>query len=343
MTTINQLSSTDAIVGGDLLLVWSTTNSDSRKASVNVLLDYIQDNFVLNSVAGADKALQFNNASVLGGASSVKVIAAGTGLNFTGVAQPAAAAATGVNLFSTNELGGAILSVRDGFATETFLQESMAHRATVIFTPFSTTAHASLGMSTDDAGTVSGASNSTIGAYWNHATAATANTDASCGGAITNLFGTLGYYYCSTLLFPDAGYGSGSTGTRFAAGVVSSAKTNAVSSDTFASAGAGFRYSTNANDTNFMFVGNNGTSTATQDTGMVFAINKLYQFEMYCPPNGATIYWRIKNLTDNLVRTGNTTSVPPSATGLFFHAGLRTLTTTSRNLQFKRVYVQSFT
>ena len=50
MTTINQLSSTDSIVGGDLLLVWSTTNSDSRKASVNVLLDYIQDNYVLNSV-----------------------------------------------------------------------------------------------------------------------------------------------------------------------------------------------------------------------------------------------------------------------------------------------------
>jgi hypothetical protein len=342
MATINQLSAASTLSAGDLIAVFSTDNGDARKASLTVLLNYIEANLT-NASLGNDKALQYNNNSIAAGASNVGVIGDGTGLAFSGVSQPAAAAATGVNLFATNELGGAMLSVRDGFATETFLQESMAHRQTVIFTPFSTIAHASLGMSTDDAGTVSGASNSAIGAYWSHATAATANTDASCGGAITNLFGTLGYYYCSTLLFPDGSYGSGSTGTRFAAGAVSSAKTNAVSSDTFASAGVGFRYSTNANDTNFMFVGNNGTTTATQDTGMVFAINKLYQFEIYCPPNGTTIYWRIKNLTDNLVRTGSTTSVPPSATGLFFHAGLRTLTTTARNLQFKRVYVQSFT
>ena len=341
MTTINQLSSTDSIVGGDLLLVWSTTNSDSRKASVNVLLDYIQDNYVLNSVAGSDKSLQYNNASVLGGASSVGVIAAGTGLSFTGVAQPAAASTGGVNLFASNELGRAILSVRDDNAFEAFLQESYAHRSIHEFKPFNTTSHSSLGMAADDRGTVTGTANSTIGFYWQHASAATLNAEAIVGSLVAGAASNLGFYFCATMLFPDGSYGTGATGTRAAAGLIASNLSNLVSGDTLGATGCGFQYSTSRSDVNWLFRSNNGTSESSQDTGIIFASNKLYQFEIYIPVGGAAVFWRIKNLTDGTRQSGTTTSVPASATMLFMGAGLRTLTTTARNVQFKRLYFQS--
>lgn len=44
MSNINQLSSTSSLQGGDLLVVWSTNNGDSRKASVTSLMDYVNAN-----------------------------------------------------------------------------------------------------------------------------------------------------------------------------------------------------------------------------------------------------------------------------------------------------------
>ena len=42
MTNINQLSSLDTIQLGDLLAVWSTNNGDTRKASMSLLLSFMQ-------------------------------------------------------------------------------------------------------------------------------------------------------------------------------------------------------------------------------------------------------------------------------------------------------------
>lgn len=47
MTNINQLSSLDTIQLGDLLAVWSTNNGDTRKASMNLLLSFMQANLTL--------------------------------------------------------------------------------------------------------------------------------------------------------------------------------------------------------------------------------------------------------------------------------------------------------
>jgi len=46
MSQINQLSSTETISGGDLLALWKTNNGDTRKASITLLMEYIQANFV---------------------------------------------------------------------------------------------------------------------------------------------------------------------------------------------------------------------------------------------------------------------------------------------------------
>lgn len=44
MANINQLSSLDSISLGDLIAVWATNNGDTRKASMSLLLSFMQDN-----------------------------------------------------------------------------------------------------------------------------------------------------------------------------------------------------------------------------------------------------------------------------------------------------------
>lgn len=46
MTTINQLSTSTPTMG-DLVVIWSAANSDSRKASISALRDLLQQNFTV--------------------------------------------------------------------------------------------------------------------------------------------------------------------------------------------------------------------------------------------------------------------------------------------------------
>jgi hypothetical protein len=296
------------------------------------------------AVGGSVGQLQYNNSGSFGGASSVRVIGAGSGLNFTGVAMPAAATASTVNLFASNELGRAFLTVRDDTASEAFLQESLAHRSVAQWLPFGSSAHATIGMQTDDRGTVTGAFDASIGHYWQHASAAIANTEALTGGLMASVCRNLGFYYAATMRFPDANYGSGATGARLAAGVVASNLSNLVIGDTMGAAGCGFQYSTSRGDTNWQFLTHDGTSQSRVDTNMAFAVAKLFQLEIFCAPTGGMIFWRIKNLTDGTAQSGSVTvTLPPTTTALFVMGGLRTLTTAIRNVQFKRVYMMGLT
>jgi hypothetical protein len=55
MTTINQLSAVDAVVSSDQVPIYSSTNGDARKASMNVLKEYI----LANATANDDKVTQY--------------------------------------------------------------------------------------------------------------------------------------------------------------------------------------------------------------------------------------------------------------------------------------------
>lgn len=55
MATINQLSQIDQLQLADLLVVYSTSNSDSRKASITQLKDLLQESLSL----GDDKTTQY--------------------------------------------------------------------------------------------------------------------------------------------------------------------------------------------------------------------------------------------------------------------------------------------
>lgn len=47
MTNINQLSSLDSLSGGDQIPVWATSNGDTRKSSLTLLLSWMQSNLSL--------------------------------------------------------------------------------------------------------------------------------------------------------------------------------------------------------------------------------------------------------------------------------------------------------
>jgi hypothetical protein len=109
-------------------------------------------------------------------------------------------------------------------------------------------------------------------------------------------------------------------------------------------AGCGFQFSTSRGDTNWQFLTHDGTAQTRVDTNMAFAVAKLFLFEMFCAPGASTVFWRIKNLSDGTVQSGSITlTLPPTTTALFVMGGLRTLTTTIRNVQFKRIYAMGIT
>lgn len=62
MATINQLSAVDALSDGDLLPVYQTSNGDARKASLSVLVAYLQGKLT----ASDDKLSQYAAPSATG-------------------------------------------------------------------------------------------------------------------------------------------------------------------------------------------------------------------------------------------------------------------------------------
>ena len=56
MTTINRLSATDTLTGGDLLPVYKASQGDARKASLSTLLAYINANATISGVQASQYA-----------------------------------------------------------------------------------------------------------------------------------------------------------------------------------------------------------------------------------------------------------------------------------------------
>lgn len=99
MANINQLSALSSISSSDLLVLWSTANGDSRKAAVNALLTFMQNNLVFDQTDlfttqySAPSATGFT-ATVTDGTDNIHLILTPTGDFATGtIALPTAATA----------------------------------------------------------------------------------------------------------------------------------------------------------------------------------------------------------------------------------------------------------
>jgi hypothetical protein len=64
-----------------------------------------------------------------------------------------------------------------------------------------------------------------------------------------------------------------------------------------------------AADTTWQFMHNDGTGTATKvNTTITITDDKLLEFFIFCPPNGSTIYWELRDLEAPSTATGSVTT-----------------------------------
>lgn len=90
MTDINQLSSADTLTAGDLLPIWRTNNSDTRKTSLTTLASYLQSSsgFALLASAQTFTAQQtLTSGLVLQTATAASIASAANAINTTNKVQ----------------------------------------------------------------------------------------------------------------------------------------------------------------------------------------------------------------------------------------------------------------
>lgn len=250
-------------------------------------------------------------------------------------------------------LGGRMLLRTIGPAgVATPLQPSFFQNQIVIVSTGLTTTVQTIGNTVTSVGTVSHpAPTEQYGYMANFVSAATAA--ATCGtGNATALWqrGTLpggsgGFFFNTRLAFPDTTYDQtgASTGTRIFVGLTSGTMALSASSDDPAGHMAGFfRRHVNgaAQDTNWQFATKDGSVIDIVNTGLPFIAQKVFDFYVFCAPQGSTIYWRIDNVTDGTTAEGSTTTRLPQS---LMRAGLQvgTVDAVARNVRMQRLYTES--
>lgn len=104
--------------------------------------------------------------------------------------------------------------------------------------------------------------------------------------------------------------------------------------------------STGAGAFNFV-TRNTVTTTKTAITlANAIAAGNSYDFHMYCPPNGSTIYFRLVDLVNNVVYTGSTSTTLPTATTFMtpqvqMSNGTANVTVTTTAIGVASIYVES--
>lgn len=119
---------------------------------------------------------------------------------------------------------------------------------------------------------------------------------------------------------------------------------NSVASSNPAGHFAGFfRRSINgAVDTNWQFATKDNVTLNLANTELPFLAEKVYDFYIFCPPQGSWIGWRIDNVTDGTSKEGIVDTILPGAS-VFMRAGfqLQTVNAVARNIRMQRVYTES--
>lgn len=269
-------------------------------------------------------------------------------------ATPAPPASGKLNLYAKSLAGRMLLRTQGPSGIATPLQPSFFQNNIVMINTSATTAVGVIGNTVTSVGTLSHpAVTEAYGYMTNFAGAGTANI--TCGtGNLTLLWqrgsiagGSGGFFFNARLAYPDSNYNEtgASTGSRTFVGLTSNTMAVSVGADDPVGHRCGFfRRSVNgaAIDANWQFSCKDGVAADNVDTGMAFAAEKVYDFYIFCPPQGTIIYWRIDNVTDGTTAEGATTIRLPGATTLM-RGGFQVATVDAvvRNIRMQRVYVES--
>ncbi len=127
-----------------------------------------------------------------------------------------------------------------------------------------------------------------------------------------NAAGLGGFFYAARFiveLYPAAT-------VRLFAGLTASSATYVVASDTVLVNTCGLWHDTTDPSTGagaFNFVTKDATTATKQQITLSNAIaaGNSYDFYMFCPPNGTTIYWRLDDVVNNVTYEGNTSTTLP--------------------------------
>lgn len=106
---------------------------------------------------------------------------------------------------------------------------------------------------------------------------------------------------------------------RIFAGLTASSATHVVASDTVLNNTCGLWHDTtdpSSGANSFNFVTRDGTTTTKQSIALSNAIaaGNMYDFYMFCEPNGSTIYFELVDLVNNVTYTGSATATLPGST-----------------------------
>lgn len=130
-----------------------------------------------------------------------------------------------------------------------------------------------------------------------------------------NAAGLGGFFYASRFiveLYP-------ASTVRIFAGLTASSGTYVVASDTVLNNTCGLWHDTTDPSTGagaFNFVTRDTTTTTKQQITLSDAIaaGNSYDFYMFCPPNGSTIYWRLDDIVNGVTYENNTSTTLPANT-----------------------------
>jgi hypothetical protein len=194
---------------------------------------------------------------------------------------------------------------------------------------------------------------STNGLMVNYVSLAFAGTDAGIYQTEATFYrgasaGINGFNLRSRVLLPDGSYNEtgASTGSRIGVGLSADTLANTLISDDPAVERVMFRrYSVNAGaiDTNWQVVVRGSGAAAITNTGMAFAVNKVYDFTLDCVPGGTTIDWSVRNVTDSTFQSGTipVTNLPQATTALRGLLGVYTVDAVARNVRMAGLVVES--
>lgn len=226
------------------------------------------------------------------------------------------------------------------------LQQSFSQKLITAIVPGNSGAIGGIGVVASTSGVCTHLSSESLGGYSaNLATSATANTTTSVSSTAvifrrgsTSPWGN-GFYYCGRAAFPDGAY----TGLRSFAGLYSGTFSNSVNADDAIGDYAGFQYSTTRGDTTWKFITKDGsTQSIATLAGANFLPNKLYDFHIYCPAMGSTIYYQLDNIIDGLKHTGSTSSnLPDGAIALRSGLAINNIDAVIRNVRMLRIYTET--
>jgi len=271
---------------------------------------------------GSDRQIQYNNNSAWGATSSLTmasndILGIDNMLTFNNISLPAAANTGKLRLFSRNVASREMIQFRSDSAGGEYsvIQPNIYNNYFAVSRPNTTTSVLAHGSAFRTS-----VSSTNVSQSWGLATRMSYTTTVRY---ITNtaahyyrgsVAGRNGFFFFSRIYTSDA---TAYTNSWIYLGMLGGLTSAGCSGGATTLDRAGFRYYF-ANDAgNWQINTNNNTTNTVVSSGMAIAISKLYDFYLYQPPQGATLYWRIDNITDGTTVSGSTgTTLPTASTAL---------------------------